>query len=534
MKRITALAGLLLMSVSPLAAEQPARLSQAELCIDEITPERCGSAPAHATFQLAADDQRDWQLKELLDVRKLWGAGSGSAPTQVSQADLDKALKALLAERASWGKAPVLSAPATATAGTLDAPASTDPVSLDGYLARRDGWGKPTVVAGSETTTGVVSMPTDLALFLKERETWGLPKAKPVAAPLAAGAPRKLRLTSGAPVKDDGRQPIVHAAEERPIPVVADVPAATVTSSLKGLLDERASWGGEPALSSADNASPAMPTDLALFLKERETWGLPKAKPVAAPLAAGAPRKLRLTGGAPVKDDGRQPIVHAAEERPLPTLESVPGNKIKASLDQLLSTRTTWGLTPTLATAAAADAATTRSAVTSTAATVDMPTTLREYMNMRDAWGRAPAGTSRIETAAINRPAVGQAAPGSDRCAEDLRRISASGTILFEVASAELTAESTSTLNELASVMRGCDGIRIRVDGHTDSLGKARINQALSEARAKAVATYMATAGIDADVLRTKGFGEVKPVAPNDTAENRAKNRRIEFTVLTR
>jgi outer membrane protein OmpA-like peptidoglycan-associated protein len=70
------------------------------------------------------------------------------------------------------------------------------------------------------------------------------------------------------------------------------------------------------------------------------------------------------------------------------------------------------------------------------------------------------------------------------------------------------------------------------VSGHTDSDGGEELNQKLSEARAQAVREHLIAQGISADRLVAVGHGASEPVAPNDTEENKARNRRTEITVL--
>jgi outer membrane protein OmpA-like peptidoglycan-associated protein len=72
----------------------------------------------------------------------------------------------------------------------------------------------------------------------------------------------------------------------------------------------------------------------------------------------------------------------------------------------------------------------------------------------------------------------------------------------------------------------------VEIEGHTDNQGPAEYNMALSRARAQAVSTYLANAGISASRLKAGAFGFSRPLAPNTTAENRARNRRVELTVL--
>ncbi len=75
--------------------------------------------------------------------------------------------------------------------------------------------------------------------------------------------------------------------------------------------------------------------------------------------------------------------------------------------------------------------------------------------------------------------------------------------------------------------------MKIEIAGHTDSVGSEMYNLRLSEARANAVRDYLIQHGISPDRLIAKGYGESRPIAPNTTREGRAKNRRVEFTVIS-
>ena len=73
---------------------------------------------------------------------------------------------------------------------------------------------------------------------------------------------------------------------------------------------------------------------------------------------------------------------------------------------------------------------------------------------------------------------------------------------------------------------------KVRVDGHTDSVGEDAFNLDLSRRRAAAVVTYMTGKGVAAERLASEGFGETRPKADNKTAAGRAENRRIEFNII--
>ena len=116
-------------------------------------------------------------------------------------------------------------------------------------------------------------------------------------------------------------------------------------------------------------------------------------------------------------------------------------------------------------------------------------------------------------------------------CQETLRSVVKAGVINFKRASAEIDAASFATLNKLAEVAGKCPDVAINVEGHTDADGTSERNQSLSERRARSVVDYLVRAGVVAGRLDAIGYGETRSIAPNDTTENKAKNRRIEFSV---
>ncbi len=123
-------------------------------------------------------------------------------------------------------------------------------------------------------------------------------------------------------------------------------------------------------------------------------------------------------------------------------------------------------------------------------------------------------------------PAIDAAA-----CEPQIKAQLTKGTVQFEVARAEIAAESAALLDRVAGVALRCGNIDIEVAGHTDSDGAAASNKALSQRRAQAVVDYLVNAGLEAGHLSAVGYGEERPIASNDTAEGKAQNRRIEVTV---
>jgi OOP family OmpA-OmpF porin len=99
----------------------------------------------------------------------------------------------------------------------------------------------------------------------------------------------------------------------------------------------------------------------------------------------------------------------------------------------------------------------------------------------------------------------------------------------FESGKAELTPAGRKILDEMTAALQKLKDRKVEIIGHTDSAGLRATNQGLSQARAEAVKVYLASHGINGDLLTASGQGPDRPVASNDTADGRARNRRIEF-----
>ncbi len=103
----------------------------------------------------------------------------------------------------------------------------------------------------------------------------------------------------------------------------------------------------------------------------------------------------------------------------------------------------------------------------------------------------------------------------------------------FAVNSADIDRRYTTMLQEAIDVLKANPEVKISIDGHTDSDGSDAYNQSLSERRAASVLQFFATeGGLPASRFVSKGYGESKPAAPNDTRENKALNRRVELTIV--
>ena len=119
------------------------------------------------------------------------------------------------------------------------------------------------------------------------------------------------------------------------------------------------------------------------------------------------------------------------------------------------------------------------------------------------------------------------------RCKKQLNDTAGTGIIQFKIGSNRLTENSTSTLDKLIATYRKCPGTQLEIGGHTDSSGRASKNLELSRRRAEAVLNYFVAQGLPRDRFIARGYGETRPRASNNTAANRARNRRIEFDVVT-
>jgi len=106
--------------------------------------------------------------------------------------------------------------------------------------------------------------------------------------------------------------------------------------------------------------------------------------------------------------------------------------------------------------------------------------------------------------------------------------------VFFEQSKPVLLPASFPELQRLAQTLRDNPTLRLRLEGHTDNGGESKKNLVLSEQRVAAIRTYLVRQRIKADRLTTVGYGDTRPVAPNDTEANRARNRRVEFAVVAR
>jgi len=129
-----------------------------------------------------------------------------------------------------------------------------------------------------------------------------------------------------------------------------------------------------------------------------------------------------------------------------------------------------------------------------------------------------------LGTASVSAPASAPPPPPPQRITIDLNGVN------FDFDRATLRPEAVQILNEAVTILQRYPDIRVEVAGHTDSTGPAEYNQRLSERRAKVVYDFLTGNGISSSrLIGPVGYGQTRPIAPNDTREGRARNRRTEL-----
>ena len=107
-----------------------------------------------------------------------------------------------------------------------------------------------------------------------------------------------------------------------------------------------------------------------------------------------------------------------------------------------------------------------------------------------------------------------------------------SDTLKFDFDKATLRPENREILSRIAGVLLTSAGYRVQIYGHTDDIGTTEYNQELSERRAATVREYLIEAGIDPEIIATKGFGKSNPIVPGTSNEARSMNRRVEIGII--
>ena len=131
------------------------------------------------------------------------------------------------------------------------------------------------------------------------------------------------------------------------------------------------------------------------------------------------------------------------------------------------------------------------------------------------------------------RAAMEQATKGTgvevSRTADNQLKLNIPNDVSFDTGSAAIKPTMRSVLDPFANSLRDDPNARITIIGHTDSTGSEAVNNPLSVERAQSVRDYLSSRSVSASRIETVGRGEREPIADNNTAEGRAKNRRVEI-----
>lgn len=117
------------------------------------------------------------------------------------------------------------------------------------------------------------------------------------------------------------------------------------------------------------------------------------------------------------------------------------------------------------------------------------------------------------------------------RLSGDALKIGIAADASFDVGSAQLQADALNTFGKIATVLKDYDKTVIHVVGHTDATGSDSFNQTLSENRAASVASYLTSQGVPGNRVRQEGRGEREPIASNNDAGSRTRNRRVDIVI---
>jgi outer membrane protein OmpA-like peptidoglycan-associated protein len=142
------------------------------------------------------------------------------------------------------------------------------------------------------------------------------------------------------------------------------------------------------------------------------------------------------------------------------------------------------------------------------------------------------AAAARDQATTANDEAAAARAQLADLQAKQTERgmvLTLGSNVLFDTNSDVLKPGAGESLNRVAQFLQSQPGVKLRVEGHTDSRGSDSYNEALSQRRAQAVASALMARGVDASRVQAVGRGMEVPVATNDTAEGRQQNRRVEL-----
>ena len=152
--------------------------------------------------------------------------------------------------------------------------------------------------------------------------------------------------------------------------------------------------------------------------------------------------------------------------------------------------------------------------------------TAREATDAAQKLSAEAAAAAALQAAAFQREIEALQAKPTDR-----GLVLTLGDVLFASGSAEIQSGGNSNLNKLVNFLKQYPDRNVQIEGHTDNVGSAEYNLALSQRRADSVRRYLIQQGIDSRRLLATGVGMGRPVASNDTATGRQQNRRVEIII---
>jgi len=161
-------------------------------------------------------------------------------------------------------------------------------------------------------------------------------------------------------------------------------------------------------------------------------------------------------------------------------------------------------------------------------------TTLRVTTGGKEVWIRLEPGIFSAPTQSyklwIVEVAAMQQVVSANKLLEELNKAGFIALYInFDTGKWDLKADGRATVAEIVTMLKGAPTLRIAIEGHTDNVGQAAANKALSEKRAQSVMAAIVAGGIDAKRLSAAGVGQERPIADNRSEEGRAKNRRVEL-----
>lgn len=375
---------------------------------------------------------------------------------------------------------------------------------------------------------------------VETRDSTAVPAAIPSVPIAERAAPRHVLhdvVPAAVSLETRGHTPLESRASGAPL-LTAEAPRIKVQALEESIAD---STGADPAPALPDLTPVSAPAPL---LPDRRAPVEPTAEPptVAAPLAPPAPEASHVapTNAAPQPAAAEAPTVIAAPAPPVPEAKATMPEGPHAP-------EPTTAATPLLpATAAPAPPLPAPKATTAAPAP---PTPQRKTAAVQPAPSAAaappqrkpppgptghaatpPGPAHRFETAALPQSNIA----GDSACLGDVRGAAQQVEVHFARGHATLDGTGKALIDRLIGTLNACPEAALSIAGHADATGHPRRNLALSRRRARGVAAYMIDKGIDAGRLAAVGYGETRPVAPNDTRANRARNRRIEVVITAR